>query len=82
MSDNLTRARMFNTAVLATAYIDTDLDQALTIGLEAVDLAKTIQSARALNYVRDIRHRLYERYGDHSRVQQFTERISELLGAY
>ncbi|MGH3565394.1 MAG: hypothetical protein ACRDRH_05075 [Pseudonocardia sp.] len=64
-----------------TVYVETDLDEACALGLQAAHLATTFRSARVLHYIRDIRHRLHELHGDHSQVQQFSEQISELLGA-
>ena len=81
MSENLVRTRIFNTAVLATAHVETDLDEACALGLRAAHLARTFQSARVLHYIRDISHRLHARHGDHPQVRQFTEQLSE-LGAY
>jgi len=81
MSENLARTRVFNTAVLATAYVETDLDEACALGLQAANLAITFQSARVLHYIRDVRHRLHDRHGDHPQVRQFSEQVSELLGA-
>jgi hypothetical protein len=39
MSTTLARARTFNTAVLATAYVQTDLERALHTGREALGMA-------------------------------------------
>jgi tetratricopeptide (TPR) repeat protein len=77
MSEDLARTRVFNTAVLATAYVETDLDEACALGLHAAHLARTFQSARILHYIRDIRRRLHDRHGDHPQVQQFTEQLPE-----
>ena len=81
MTDSLTRTRAFNTAMLATAYIETDLDQACSVGIDALDLAMDLQSIRAVQYVGDFRRRLIKRYGKDPLVTAFTEQSDEMLGA-
>lgn len=80
MSNQLARTHVFNTALLATAYVETDLDQACRVGLDAVRLAENFQSARVLNYIRDVRRRLLKRRGDDPHVRQFTDSTAESLG--
>jgi transcriptional regulator with XRE-family HTH domain len=81
MSDSLVRARAFNTAILATTYVETDLDQACHVGLEALDLAASLQSARVARYIDDLCGRLRKRHKDEPAVEHFGERVRETLGA-
>lgn len=64
-----------------TVTAETDLDEACALGLQAASLARSFRSARMPLYIRDIRHRLHDRYGDRMEVAQFSERAAELLGA-
>lgn len=81
MSDNLTRARSFNTILLATTYVESDVGQACHVGLEAVQLASHLQSGRVLQYVRDLVHRLHARGKCDAIVHRFAEQVTESLGA-
>ncbi len=81
MSGSLARARAFNTALLATAYAETDLDRALGTGMEALSMSAGLQSGRAVCYVADLRRRLRRRYGNDPKVTEFDEQVSEILGS-
>ena len=81
MSGSLARARAFNTALLATAYAETDLDRALGTGMEALSMTAGLQSGRAVCYVADLRRRLRRRYGNDPKVTEFDEQVSEILGS-
>jgi hypothetical protein len=81
MSDNLARARSFNTVLLATTYVENDLEQACHVGLEAVELASQLQSGRIRQYIRDLARRLEEKHKSDPIVGRFTEAVSEALGA-
>ena len=81
MSGSLARARAFNTALLATAYVETDLDRALGTGMEALSMTAGLQSGRAVRYVADLRRRLRRRYGNDPKVTEFDEQASEILGS-
>jgi hypothetical protein len=81
MSDSRARTNVFNRVLLATAYIETDVDEAYRVALDAVRLAKGLQSTRVVHYVRDFRRRLNERHGSDPLAQRFTEETIELLGA-
>jgi hypothetical protein len=81
MIEGLVRARAFNTAVLATAYVETDLDQALGAGRETLVMAAGIQSGRMVRYLADLRRRLRRRYGSDPKVRSFNGQLSETLGS-
>jgi transcriptional regulator with XRE-family HTH domain len=81
MIGGLARARAFNTAVLATAYVETDLDQALDAGREALVMAAGLQSGRVVRYLADLRRRLRRRYGSDPKVRSFDGQVSETLGS-
>ncbi len=81
LSGDLARTRAFNTVLLATAYVETDLEAALSAGSEALAMSAALQSGRAVRYVGDLRRRLRRRYGSHSEVREFDEQASQLLGS-
>jgi len=81
MSRSLARARAFNTALLATAYVETDLDRALGAGMEALGMAAELQSARVVRYVADFRRRLRQRHGNDPKARDFDRQASEILGS-
>ena len=81
LSGNLARTRAFNTALLATAYVETDLEAALSAGSEALAMTAALQSGRAVRYVGDLRRRLRRRYGSQPEVTEFDEQASQLLGS-
>ncbi|HSV66766.1 MAG TPA: hypothetical protein VLJ59_12765 [Mycobacteriales bacterium] len=70
-----------DTALLGTAYVETDLGQACSVGLDALRLAEAFQPVRVLHYIRDVRGRLRERHGNDPLVEQLAEQTMELLGA-
>jgi tetratricopeptide (TPR) repeat protein len=75
------RARAFNTALLATAYVETELDRALAVGMEALGMAGGLQSGRVVRYVADLRRRLRKRYGNDPKIREFDRQASEMLGS-
>jgi hypothetical protein len=81
LSGDLARTRAFNTALLATAYVETDLEAALNAGAEALAMTAALQSGRAVRYVGDLRRRLRRRYGSDPEVREFDEQASQLLGS-
>ena len=81
LSGELARTRAFNTALLATAYVETDLEAALHAGAEALAMTAALQSGRAVRYVGDLRRRLRRRYGSHPGVTEFDEQASQVLGS-
>jgi len=81
LSGDLVRTRAFNTALLATAYAEIDLDRALGAGAEALGMTAGLQSGRAVRYVDDLRRRLRRRYGNEPKVRDFDEQASEILGS-
>lgn len=81
LSGDLARTRAFNTALLATAYVETDLEAALSVGSEALAMTSALQSGRAVRYVGDLRRRLRRRYGSDPEVREFDEQASQLLGS-
>ncbi len=81
LSRGLARTRAFNTALLATAYAEIDLEQALGAGAEALAMTAGLQSGRAVRYVDDLRRRLRWRYGNEPGVRDFDELANETLGS-
>jgi hypothetical protein len=80
MDNGFARGRMFNTVLLATTYVDADLGEACAIGLGGVEMAGHLQSARTIQYVRDLQRRLHARWSRDPRVRQFDERVADLAG--
>jgi hypothetical protein len=78
MNDHYVRSRTFNTALLATSYVETDLDRACATGTEAVQLASGLQSSRSRRYIRDLQRRLDSRSHEPV-VQRFNERAADFL---
>jgi len=81
LTGDLARTRAFNTALLATAYVETDLERALGAGAEALAMTAALQSGRAVRYVADLRRRLRRRYGSDPKVREFDEQAVEALGS-
>ena len=79
LSGELARTRAFNTALLATAYVETDLEAALHAGAEALAMTAALQSGRAVRYIGDLRRRLHRRHGSDPMVTEFDEQASQLL---
>jgi transcriptional regulator with XRE-family HTH domain len=79
MSEALTRSRGFNMIILATAFVNSDLDQACHLGMEAVALAAQLQSGRMVRYIGDLRRSLAP---DSSApvVAEFMDYSREILG--
>ena len=81
MSGSLARAQAFNTALLATAYVETDFERALSTGEQALSMAAGLQSGRMVRYITDLRKRLQRRYGREPRAREFDRHASEMLGS-
>ena len=59
MDNSYVRGRAFNLALLATAHAQAgDVEQACSVGAEAVNLTAQLESARARQYIRGLRHEL------------------------
>lgn len=80
MSDSLTRTRAFNKVMLATTYVESELDTACEIGGEALALAAGLRSSRIVRYLSDFRSRLGARHRDDPLVARFEEKVTETLG--
>jgi transcriptional regulator with XRE-family HTH domain len=81
MSGTLARARVFNTLIFASAWVQQDRDAAIGAGREALAMTAGIQSGRANAYTRDLRKRLRRRYGSgDTEVAAFDEECRQLLG--
>jgi transcriptional regulator with XRE-family HTH domain len=79
MDGRYVRGRQFNLALLARAYAQTgEVEQASATGLQAVELAETLQSQRSVDYLRDLADRLAAHVGLPA-VDEFTERARPLL---
>jgi uncharacterized protein (DUF952 family)/transcriptional regulator with XRE-family HTH domain len=82
ISEDLARTRAFNTALLAGIYVETDRDRALAIGTQALTMATSLQSYRAVHYITDLRRRLRRRYGTDPKVRDFEEQARQRLGSH
>src|SRR5207244_2232472 len=78
MDESFVRGRTFNTALLATTYVDSDLDQACAVGAEAIDLASGLQSRRSIRYIQDLQRRL-DIHRDEPIVRRFNEQAADFM---
>jgi transcriptional regulator with XRE-family HTH domain len=81
LSGTLTRSRAFNAAVLATTYIETDIDQACHIGKQVLNAAADLQSSRVVSYIGKFHNLLIEHHGTVPVVIEFIEQLNETLGS-
>ena len=59
MSDGYERGKLFNTALLASTLADQRrVDEACSIGLDAVGMARSVRSVRSTEYLADVSRRL------------------------
>ncbi|MBB1245432.1 sporulation protein [Streptomyces durbertensis] len=80
-TEEYVRSHGLRLVVSAVAELESgDLDAACAAGVRAVEVAGRISSARTMEYVRDLLHRL-EPYGDNPRVAELRERARPLLAA-
>ncbi len=80
LNATLTRSHAFNTIVLATTYIETDVDYACHIGSQVLNVAASLQSSRIVNYIGAFSRRLAERHKTNPIVGEFIEQANEMLG--
>jgi transcriptional regulator with XRE-family HTH domain len=79
MDDRYVRGRAFNLALLATAHAQAgDLEQAASVGAEAVRGAEGLQSARAVDYIARLADRLAPHAGLPA-VQEFAALAAPVL---
>jgi transcriptional regulator with XRE-family HTH domain len=79
MDGRYVRGRQFNLALLAKAHAQAgNLDEAAAVGMEAVDMAERLRSARSIDYLRDLADRLAPHVGL-AAVDDFVERARPLL---
>lgn len=80
MDSRYVRGRVFNLALLATACAQQKQpDQACAIGGQALELTINLRSARAVSYLRDLRHHLAGQKS-HPAVRRFNARFDATLG--
>ena len=80
MNGTMVRARVFNTLIYATAWVNDDRDVAIASGRIALAMTTGIQSGRATAYSRDLWRRLRRRYGAADPyVARFEEETIQLL---
>jgi hypothetical protein len=78
-TEEYVRSHGLRLVVSAVAELESgNLDAACAAGTRAVEVAGRISSARTMEYVRDLLHRL-EPYGDEPRVAELRERARPLL---
>jgi tetratricopeptide (TPR) repeat protein len=80
MDNDFVRGRAFNTALLASTVIESDLHEACALGCDALQLVCGLQSGRGLQYIRDLQHRLQAR-GNEDVVRIFNDRVTEVFGS-
>lgn len=81
MQDGYTRGRTFNLVLLASAHAEHgQIDQAAATGIQALEAARGISSARTRNCLRDLRRRLAPQ-GRHAGVRAFDEQAAALFSA-
>jgi tetratricopeptide (TPR) repeat protein len=81
MDGRFVRGKAFNLSLLATALAEQDdIEQACTVGRQALDLAAGLRSARSVRYIRELQSALRRR-GDSAAVQAFNVRVAERLPA-
>lgn len=79
MDGRYVRGKQFNLALLAKAYAQAgEVEQAATVGMQAVDLAERLRSTRSRDYLREVAMRLAKHVGLPA-VDDFTERARPLL---
>lgn len=79
MDGRYVRGKQFNLALLAKAYAQAgEVEQAATVGIQAVDLAERLRSTRSRDYLREVAMRLAKHVGLPA-VDDFTERARPLL---
>jgi hypothetical protein len=73
------RGRQFNLSLLAVAHVQAgDPEQASVIGMQAVEAAEGLHSARARDYLRDLAKRLAPHAGLPA-VRAFNDRVRPVL---
>jgi transcriptional regulator with XRE-family HTH domain len=80
MSDAMHRTQAFNLTVLATAHVESDPDEACSLGTEVLSRATGLQSGRIIGYLSDLQRRLRKHYPSHRRTLEFAEQTAVLLG--
>jgi len=80
MDSRYVRGRVFNLTLLATAYAQQgNPEPACAVGGQALDLVVNLKSARAVGYLRDLRHLLIP-YRSQPPVRRFTTSFDAKLG--
>jgi tetratricopeptide (TPR) repeat protein len=80
MDADFVRGKAFNTALLASTVINSDLREACALGYDALQLVSGLQSGRSLQYIRDLQHRLQDHH-DEQVVRAFNDRVTEVLAS-
>jgi transcriptional regulator with XRE-family HTH domain len=81
MDPRYVRGRAFNLSLLATTYAQQgEVEQACTVGGQALDLTSELDSRRAVQYVVDLRKELLP-YSGHAAVDAFARRVDQLVAA-
>jgi hypothetical protein len=64
MDERYVRGKQFNLALLAKAHAQAnEIEEAATVGMEAVGIAERLRSARSIDYLRDLADRLAPHVG-------------------
>ncbi|HSU36823.1 MAG TPA: helix-turn-helix transcriptional regulator [Propionibacteriaceae bacterium] len=80
MDNSYVRGRAFNLALLATAHAQAgEVEEACTVGTQALDLTQSIRSARAVSYLRDLLDEL-EPFATSPAVGTFKAAAAPVLG--
>jgi hypothetical protein len=81
MDGRFVRGKAFNLSLLATALAEQDdIEQACTVGQQALVVTAGLQSARSVRYIKDLQSALCRR-ADATAVQTFNAQVAERLPA-
>jgi hypothetical protein len=81
MDASYLRGKVFNLALLATAHAQVGaLDEAVSVGLEAVELVQDMRSVRAIRYLRDL-HQEIVAFGETEGTRTFSDAVLPVLAA-
>jgi hypothetical protein len=80
MDSRYVRGRVFNLALLATSLAEqNEPDAACAVGSQALELTANLKSARAIGYLRDLRHQLTP-HRSRPAVRHFRIRCDVVIG--
>jgi hypothetical protein len=79
MNGNFVRGRAFNLALLGTALTQQgDVDQAITVGIEAAGIAMNLKSQRSVRYIVNLKNQLTA-VASPQMIREFTDQTRTLV---